>query len=44
MLRDTPGVTVYNLAMITWLHSLEEAASRAAQEHKLILLDFFNPG
>jgi len=30
--------------MVNWLHDLGEAASRAKQEEKLVLLDFFNPG
>jgi hypothetical protein len=30
--------------MIPWLQDLGQAASRAKQENKLILLDFFNPG
>ena len=29
--------------MIPWTHDLTEAAARAKQDDKLILLDFFNP-
>jgi hypothetical protein len=28
---------------ITWLDNLDEAENKAAQEHKLVLLDFFSP-
>jgi hypothetical protein len=28
---------------IRWLASLDEALTRAKQQHKLVLLDFFSP-
>ncbi|MBP1750247.1 MAG: hypothetical protein H6Q52_2786 [Deltaproteobacteria bacterium] len=32
------------MAEVRWLNSLEDALSRAKQEKKPVLLDFFNPG
>jgi hypothetical protein len=31
------------MAMIEWLHDLDEACKRAENENKLVLLDFFSP-